>query len=74
MSMINDAASLISKLRVNRNDKVIYDGTVLFIVKNIKNLFKMSKQISKDTSGSSQIRTQRLSQISMGKMDYNNPS
>ena len=42
ISMINGAASFISDLRVKQNCKVVYDGTSLFRVTNIRELLKMS--------------------------------
>ena len=41
IAMINDAASLISDLRVKQNGKVVYDGTNLFRVSNIRYLLEM---------------------------------
>ena len=43
IAMINDAASLISDLRVKQNGKIVYDRTNLFRMVNIRDLLEMSQ-------------------------------
>ena len=50
--MVNDAASLISDMRVKQNGKVVYNGTNLFRVINIRNLLEMSHDYAKTTGTS----------------------
>ena len=52
--MISRTPSLISDLRVKQNDKVVYDGTNLFRVSNIRDLLEMSQDYEKKTTGTSE--------------------
>ena len=53
VAMIIGAASLISVLRVKQNGKVVYDGTNLFRVTNIRDLLEMSRDYA-ETTGTSE--------------------
>lgn len=50
--MKNDAASLIFDLRLKQNGKIIYDGTNLLSMTDIKNLLEISKDYA-ETTGTS---------------------
>ena len=52
IAMINDTASLISDLWVKQNGKVVYNGTNLFRVTNIRDLLEMSQDYAKTTGTS----------------------
>ena len=53
VAMINGAVSLISILRVKQNGIVVYDGTNLFRVTNIRDLLEMSRDYA-ETTGTSE--------------------
>ena len=50
--MINDAASLIADLQVNKNGKTVHDSNKLYRVTNIKNPLTMSQDYANSSATS----------------------